>query len=73
MEQLKKKRKNINLQNQGKQLITPVVCGKSFKWNDILINDCCDEILRQLNEMSVSDYDSGVRKISDNLKQVLFF
>ena len=61
------KQKNISLQNQGKKLITPIGCGKTFKWNDNLINDCTDEILRQLNEISVSDYDSGVRTIADNL------
>ena len=61
------KKKNITLESQGKVKISPVGCGKSFKWNDNLINDCTDEILRQLNEISVSDYDSAVRSIADRL------
>ena len=61
------KQKNISLQNQGKKLITPIGCGKTFKWNDNLVDDCTDEILRKLNDISVSDYDSGVRKIADDL------
>lgn len=61
------KNKNIILEREGKVKISPIGCGKSFKWNDNLINDCTDEIIRQLNEISVSDYDSRVRTIADNL------
>jgi hypothetical protein len=55
------------LESQGKVKISSIGCGKSFKWNDNLTNDCTDEILRQLNEISVSDYDSAVRSIADRL------
>ena len=61
------KKKNEILEKEGKIKISPIGCGKSFKWNDNLINDCTDEILRKLNEISVSDYDSGVRNIADEL------
>jgi hypothetical protein len=61
------KKKNITLESQGKVKISPVGCGKPFKWNDNLVNDCTDEILRKLNEISVSDYDSAVRSIADKL------
>lgn len=63
------KNKNIILEREGKVKISPIGCGKSFKWNDNLINDCTDEIIRQLNEISVSDYDSRVRTIADNLSE----
>ena len=61
------KQKNIILEREGKTKISPVGCGKNFKWNDNLVDDCTDEIVRKLNEISVSDYDSGVRQIADNL------
>ena len=61
------KKKNIKLEKEGKVKISPIGCGKSFKWNDNLINDCTDEIIRQLNEISLSDYVSRVRTIADNL------
>ena len=61
------KQKNIILEKQGKKKISPVGCGKSFKWNDNMVYDCTEEIIRQLNEIPVSDYDSGVREIADNL------
>ena len=62
--------KNITLASQGKKLISPIGCGKSFKWNDNLVDDCTEEILRELNEISVSDYDSGVREIADKLGEI---
>jgi hypothetical protein len=61
------KQKNIILEREGKTKISPVGCGKNFKWNDNLVDDCTEEIVRKLNEISVSDYDSGVRQIADNL------
>jgi len=61
------KRKNIVLEREGKVKISPVGCGKSFQWNDNLVDDCTDEIIRKLNEISITDYDSGVRDIADNL------
>lgn len=64
------KRKNIILEREGKTKISPVGCGKSFKWNDPLVNDCTDEIIRKLNEISVTDYDSGVLKVAENLGEV---
>ena len=39
------KRKNIVLEKEGKTKISPVGCGKSFKWNDSLVHDCTDEII----------------------------
>ena len=39
------KRKNIILEREGKTKISPVGCGKSFKWNDSLVHDCTDEII----------------------------
>jgi len=61
------RQQNIVLEKIGKTKISPVGCGKSFKWNDSLVNDCTDEIIRKLNEISISDYDSGVIKIADSL------
>jgi len=61
------KRKNFILEMEGKVKISPVGCGKSFQWNDKLVEDCTDEIVRKLNEISITDYDSGVRDIADNL------
>ncbi len=61
------KQRNIDLERKGKTKISPVGCGKQFKWNDSLVNDCTDEIIRKLNEISISDYDSGVIKIADSL------
>jgi len=64
------RRKNIILEKEGKTKISPVGCGKSFNWNDSLVHDCTDEIIRKLNEISVSDYDSAVREIADNLGEL---
>jgi len=61
---------NVFLNMQGKTKILPVGCGKSFNWNDPMVNDCTEEVERKLNEICLSDYDSGVMNIAVNLGEI---
>ena len=53
----KKKIKN------GEITIKPLGCGKRCNWSEM--EDCSEEVIKQLKEISIDDYDSGVFNISD--------
>ena len=52
----------ISTENKGNDLIG---CGQSLKWDEM--EDCTEQVLKYLREISLSDYDSKVRNIAENL------
>ena len=59
----KEKNKNkIKIKN-GEITIKPLGCGKRCNWSEM--EDCSEEVIKQLKEISIDDYDSGVFNISD--------
>ena len=62
---LTKEEKNQNQKRikNGEILINPLGCGKRCNWSEM--EDCSEEVIKQLKEISIDDYDSGIFNISD--------
>ena len=64
--------KNEKIENEkreknGKIKISPIGCGKQLQWNEM--EDCSEEVIKKLKEISVDDYYSGILNISDKFQK----
>ena len=64
--------KNEKIENEkreknGKIKISPIGCGKELEWNEM--EDCSEEVIKKLKEISVDDYYSGILNISDKFQK----
>ena len=59
------KKQNINREEKGKAKIIPVGCGRKMKWEEMI--DVSEKVIRELKQISVSDYDSDVRSLAEKL------
>lgn len=58
---------NEKREKEGMIKINPVNCGRELNWDGM--EDCPDEILAKLKEIAVDDYYSGLKKISNKIKE----
>ena len=47
--------------------INPLECMKQLKWDQM--EDCSDEVIEKLKEISIDNYHVGLLKISDEMKK----
>ena len=64
--------KNEKIENKireknGKIKISPIGCGRQIGWNEM--EDCSEEVIKKLKEISVDDYYSGLLNISDKYQK----
>ena len=57
---------NIKREEKGMTKINPLGCGMQLNWNEM--EDCSDEVIAKLKEISVDDYHAGLYKISEEMK-----
>jgi len=58
---------NSKREKEGKIAIKPLGCGKKLDWKEM--EDCSEEVISKLKEISIDDYYSGLLDISENFKQ----
>ena len=58
---------NEEREKKGKILIKPIGCGKESSWKEM--EDCSEEVIKKLKEISVDDYYSKLLDISDSLNK----
>jgi len=57
---------NLEREKKGKIKINPLGCGRELNWNEM--EDCSEEVISKLKEISIDDYHSGLLDISENFK-----
>ena len=57
------KEENFERIKNGKIKIKPLGCGKTCNWSEM--EDCSEEVIKKLKEISIDDYDSGIFNISE--------
>ena len=63
----KEKKENEEREKNGKIKINPLGCGRQLDWKEM--EDCSDEVIEKLKEISVDDYYSGLLKINENINK----
>ena len=58
---------NEKREKDGLIKINPLGCGRELNWKEM--EDCSDEVIEKLKEISVDDYYSGLLNISDKIKK----
>ena len=58
---------NIKREEKGMTKINPLGCGMQLNWDEM--EDCSDEVIEKLKEISIDDYHAGLLKISDEMKK----
>jgi len=63
----KEKKENEEREKNGKIKINPLGCGRQLDWKEM--EDCSDEVIEKLKEISVDDYYSGLLKINEKINK----
>ena len=58
---------NLKREKEGKIAIKPLGCGRKLDWKEM--EDCSEEVISKLKEISIDDYYSGLLDISKNFNQ----
>ena len=64
---IKEKKENEEREKNGKIKINPLGCGRQLDWKEM--EDCSDEVIEKLKEISVDDYYSGLLKINEKINK----
>ena len=63
----KEELENLKREEEGKTIIKPLGCGRKLDWKEM--EDCSEEVISKLKEISIDDYYSSLLDISENFNQ----